>query len=171
MNKYAGSTVVGLMGVLFISGCTPNHTQTSQSVPQTPVSNVVVAPTPSTSTDWRYVGTGDFLLQGNITAVDMGSHAIKLKIHDTTPNGPLRAPTPKFPYPIGSIVTIYFMHPLPGNGTMKPVIGEVVEVWVDQYTVGTSQTSFFGSGMTNGFYFEKNGKYVNAKGEQPNILT
>ena len=171
MNKYAGSTIVGLMSVLFISGCATNHTQPSQSVTQKPVKNVSVVQTPSTSTNWRNVGTDDFLLQGNITAVDMVRHAIELKINDVTPNGPLRSQTPTLPYPIGSIVTIYFNHSFPAKGTMKPVVDEAVEVWVDQYTVGTSQTSFLGSDMTHGFYFKKNGKYVNANGEQPAVLT
>jgi hypothetical protein len=170
VNKNFNLMLVGLIGVIFISGCSENPTQPAQSAPQKSVKNVTVAPTPSTSTNWRFTGTDSFLLQGKITAVDMGSQAIKLKIHDITPNGPLRSPTPKLPYAIGSIVTIYFKHPLPANGMMKPAVDETVKVWVGQYTVGTSHTSFIGSDMAHRFYIQKNGKYVNANGEQPTIL-
>ncbi|QQE78903.1 hypothetical protein [Alicyclobacillus sp. SO9] len=167
MNKSIGSTIVGLIGTLFFSGCAANSTQPTQAPSQTPVKNVTVEPTPSTSTNWRYVGTDDFLLQGKITGVDTAIQAIKLKTSNITPNGPLRSPTPKLPYPSGSIVTIYFKHPLPAKGMMKPVVGEAVKVWVDQYTVGTNHASFLGSEMAHGFYFKKNGKYINSNGEQP----
>jgi hypothetical protein len=171
VEKYVGSVVVGLLSTVIISGCATNQFQPSHSTTKTPVKTVISSPAPLPSNTWHFVGNDMFLLQGKVMGIDVVGQSLKLRIDDITPNGPLRKPTPELPYPIGSTVTIRFKQPFPTKGPLKPSIGESVQLWVGQYTAGTNHQPFLGSDTTHSFYYEKNGKFYNADGEQPIVLT
>lgn len=156
---------------LMLVGCATNIAEPSP-VDGPSVNKTISSPAPVSSTTWRFVGRDMFLLDGRVMGFDVRRKTLQLRIDQITPDGPLQTPTPSLPNPVHSTVTIWFTQSYPTKGPRKPVIGEEVQVWVGQYKAGSSNKVFLGNkDMTNSLYFKKHGKFLNAQGEQPIVLT
>jgi hypothetical protein len=169
MKKCLFAIATGIIIAGIISGCTPSSTKSSQ--PLTKVETNGLKPsTPSTS--WRAVGDESFLLQGKIVGVHMASpeYSLKLHIDYIIVPGALRRPSPKFPYNVGTTVTIRFDEPFPSKGPMEPKVGNEIELRVMQYTAGSNRTPFWGSRVSQ-YCYEKNGQFYDANGDVVTVAT
>lgn len=171
MNKLHAALATAIISVTLSTGCGPNPTKSS--LPPA----LHVAPGPSmikstTSRTWNPVGIESFLLQGRVVGIHTGRSENDLKLHidHIILPGPLRTPSPKFPYPVGGTVTIPFDTPFARTGPMTPKIGEEIEVDVRQYTTGSHQKPFWGSDERH-YYYQKDGQFYDENGHVTAVAT
>jgi hypothetical protein len=158
MKKYAAALALAMISSGILSGCAASW---PQSQPLTRVETKTSSSKASMpSTQWKAVGDESFLLQGKIVGVRDGSgeHSLKLHIDAIIVPGPPRSSYPKFPYRVGTTVTVQFDRPFPSEGPMEPRIGEEVELGVRQYTTESHEQPFWGSTLSE-YYYEKNGQF------------
>lgn len=195
MKSYLSTLATVLILAGLSSACAPNSIQSVKTPAKPLTRRADSTATSTTSTQWHLIENDDFLLRGRILGINnVGQDSyLRLRISGIVPNGPLRIDgrahtvqrvidevlpsgprppmTPTFPYPIGSTVTIRFRQSFPADGPLKPRLGETVELWVNHYTIGTTNKSFWGGDMMHSFYYEKHGKFYNADGANPVFLT